>query len=161
MILLEFDNPSLLYISYRHRVLAGAGRALIEAIPHEVPDHESVPDSSRWHGSRACSCCFLFSHGQRAGLLLKVSLDTSPLVGNAAGPFALDFTLIGGDGGAGNMTVTITNFDLGAVQPPSTPTLIGGASGDLISGVTLTDGDFFNDFSAGVAPGPGLRSPSR
>jgi hypothetical protein len=90
----------------------------------------------------------------RASLILGVSLDTSPLVGNPAGPFALAFTLIGGSGvGDANNTVTISNFSFGGGGPSGTPDVVGGASGDLSLTVTLTDSAFFNDFVQEFTPG--------
>jgi hypothetical protein len=91
-----------------------------------------------------------------AGVVLMVSLETSPLVGSAAGPFALDFTLIQGNGDAGNTTVVVSDFHFDAAQPPSTPSLTGGAAGDLASGVTLTDSAFFSDFFQAFTPGAAL-----
>ena len=41
-----------------------------------------------------------------------VSIDTTPLAGNLAGPFALDLQLIDG-GGTANNTVILSTFDFG------------------------------------------------
>lgn len=75
-----------------------------------------------------------------------VTLDTTPLVGSASGPFSLDLQLIDGSFlGDGNNTVTISNFAGGT--PQGSPTLAGGASGSLGSSVTLTDTAFLNLFT--------------
>lgn len=88
-----------------------------------------------------------------------VSVDTSSLIGNSAGPFELGFLLIDASGtGDGNNTVTISNFAFGggspgAVDPSGT---IGGASGNLTSTITLTDNSFFNALSASFTSGSSL-----
>jgi hypothetical protein len=90
-----------------------------------------------------------------ANLIFNVSLNTSPLIGNAAGPFYIDFQLIDGSGtGDANNTVKITNFLFGggdAVGSPLPP--IGGASGDLSSFVSITDNSFLNEFTQQFNPG--------
>lgn len=84
-----------------------------------------------------------------------VSLDTSPLVGNVAGPFSLNFQFNDGSGtGDGNNTTILSNFQFGAGGSGlGIPILIGGASGDLATMVTLTDGSFFNSFTQQFVPG--------
>ncbi len=62
----------------------------------------------------------------RADAIYNVSLDTSSLIGNAAGPFSLDFQFNDGSGtNDGNNTVTLTNFAFGGgggeqAPPPRT-----------------------------------------
>lgn len=95
----------------------------------------------------------------RAQLSFTVDLNTSPLIGNAAGPFAIDFQLIDGSSlfpADANNTVTITNFAFGGGSAGAAPTLTGGAAGSLATGVTLTDSDFFNTFVQGFTPGSTL-----
>jgi hypothetical protein len=88
-----------------------------------------------------------------------VALNTSPLVGNASGPFALDFALIDGSGSlAVPNTVTASNFTFAGGGPTGSPMLTGGATGSLAGGVTLSDGaaflnEFFQTFTAGSAIG--------
>lgn len=81
----------------------------------------------------------------RADYLYRVQMDTSSLVGHAAGPFAIDFQLVDGDGVANN-TVTLGNFLFGGGGPLGGGAWSGGASGDLSGTVTLTDSAFFNAF---------------
>jgi hypothetical protein len=86
--------------------------------------------------------------------IYDVSIDTSALIGNAAGPFSLDFQFTDGSGtGDGNNTVTLGNFTFGAGSATGSPTTAGAVSGDLTSGVSLTDSDFFNEFTQTFTPG--------
>ncbi len=82
----------------------------------------------------------------------SVSLDTALLTSNYAGPFALDFELIGSN----RNTVTLTNFSFGTGggAGPAAAFLTGGAGGDLDSSVILNDGaNFFSDFNEQFTPG--------
>lgn len=93
--------------------------------------------------------------GRADTITYSVNLDTSPLIGNLAGPFSLNFQFIDGSGvGDGNNTVSLSAFQFGAGGGAAgAPTLEGGASGSLASGVTLTDSDFFNAFTQRFTPG--------
>ena len=85
-----------------------------------------------------------------------IRMDTAPLVGHAAGPFALNFQFTDGSGSApgdANNTVHLFNFNFGGGSGMGTAATTGGASGDLASGVTLTDTDLLNDFAQTFAPG--------
>src|SRR5213075_2492166 len=93
-----------------------------------------------------CTLTFMDAPDCQATLIFNVSLKTSPLIGNSAGPFYVDFQLNDGSGiGDGNNTVTINNFLfdggnlVGSPLPP-----IGGASGSLFSFVSITDNSFLN-----------------
>lgn len=88
---------------------------------------------------------------------VTVSLDTSALIGHPAGPFSLDFQLTDGSAtGDGNNTFTLTDFMFDTGSPSGSPSLTGGASGDLSTGVTLTDSSFLSEFSQGFDPGNSL-----
>jgi hypothetical protein len=94
----------------------------------------------------------------RAEYAFHFSLDTSALTAaplNANGPFSLLFQLTDGDGVANN-TINVTNILFGGGSPAGSPTLSGGASGSLSSGITLTDTDFFNALLEGFTPGSTL-----
>jgi hypothetical protein len=78
-------------------------------------------------------------------ITFHVAVDTSPLVANASGPFAIDFLLTDGGGGVAN-TATLFNFGFGGGAPLGPANLSGGASGNLSSTVTLNDSAFFNEF---------------
>jgi hypothetical protein len=93
-----------------------------------------------------------------AVLIFDVSMDTSPLINNPAGPFYIDFQLNDGSGiGDGNNTVTINNFLFPGGNPVGSPLPpIGGASGDLSSSVSITDKSFLNEFTQQFNPGSGL-----
>lgn len=82
-----------------------------------------------------------------------VSLDTSALVG--LGDFTLDFQLIDGDGSA-NTTVLLRDFTFGGGSSAGSPTLVGGASGSLATGLTLQDTAFFSRAAQGFTPGATL-----
>jgi hypothetical protein len=88
-----------------------------------------------------------------------VNVDTSSLVGSPAGPFQIGFVLIDASGlGDANNTVDIANFAFGggaagSVDPSAS---IGGESGDLLSGITLTDSSPLNSFASEFTPGSSL-----
>lgn len=84
----------------------------------------------------------------------SATFNTSSLIGNAAGPFSMNFQLNDGRGtGDANNTARISNFQFGtgggAVGSAST---VGGASGNLLTMVTLTDSSFLNSFTQQFAP---------
>jgi hypothetical protein len=84
--------------------------------------------------------------GNAATAIYHVDVNTSALVGNASGPFSLDFQLNDGSGtGDGNNTATLNNFTFGSGSASGGPTFFGGASGNLSTGVTLTDTSAFNE----------------
>jgi hypothetical protein len=83
---------------------------------------------------------------------MLVSLDTSGLIGNPAGPFYLDFQFNDGTGANDNL-VKITNINLGGGTVLGPAALFGGVSGDLLSGITLTDSDPFNEFFQSFSAG--------
>jgi hypothetical protein len=85
-----------------------------------------------------------------ASTITHVDVNTAPLVGSAAGPFSLDFQLLG----SFSNTATVSNFSFGGGSAVGAPTLAGGATGSLASGVTLTDSaSFFNEFFQEFTPG--------
>jgi len=94
----------------------------------------------------------------RGDIQFTVSLDTSDLIGNAAGPFSLDFQLNdGSQTGDGNNTATISNFVFAGATaggPSGSPTTAsGGVTGSLASTVSLTDTSDFNEFTQAFTPG--------
>jgi hypothetical protein len=93
------------------------------------------------------------THAQ-AQIMFHVSLDTSSLT-TLAGPFSLDYQLNDGSGtNDANNTAILSNFAFGTGGSTlGTPTLAGGATGDLNTSVTLTDSDFLNEFTQDFAPG--------
>jgi len=83
-----------------------------------------------------------------------VTIDTSPLATQTTppAPFSLEFQLTNG-GGVVNNTATLSGFNFGAGgSATGSPTTNGGASGDLLSTVILTDSSFFNEFIQGFIP---------
>lgn len=91
----------------------------------------------------------------QASLIFDVSLDTLQL--NTLHPstsFAVDFQLNDGSGvGDGNNAVFISNFLLGGGSASGTADLYGGASGDIVGGITINDTSFLNEVFEGFTPG--------
>lgn len=79
--------------------------------------------------------------GSPASVTYWVNLDTTPLIGHPAGPFAVAFQLADGSAtGNGNNAVVVSSFQFGPGGAPSqTPVVTGSAFGDLSSSVSLTD----------------------
>lgn len=97
---------------------------------------------------------FAAQTGSAASVEYYVDINTASLVGNASGPFSLDFQLNDGSGtGDGNNTATINNFAFGSGSAAGSANLSGGAAGNISSAVTLTDTSAFNElyqtFNAG------------
>lgn len=101
------------------------------------------------------SCVMLCAASSQAGTLsFHVDLNTAALTGNSNGPFSLDFQLNQGSGAATN-TVDLTDFVFTGGTPSGSPSLFGGATGDLGSSVSLTDAanasnEFFQGFTDGT-----------
>lgn len=94
----------------------------------------------------------------QAQLSYIVTLDTTSLQGHPAAPFYLDFQLNDGASlGNSSNHATLSDFDFsgGAAWGPATS--FGGVTGDLTSGLTLTDSDAFNEFFQAFTPGDSLR----
>lgn len=73
-----------------------------------------------------------------------VTLNTSSLAG---GTYYVDFQLNDGNGvGDGNNTASISNFKFGGGAATGDIGAFGGVTGDLFTGVGLTDTDPFNEF---------------
>jgi hypothetical protein len=87
----------------------------------------------------------------QAGIVYKMTLDTSPLIGHVAGPNTLEFQLTDGD--SASNSITVSSFDFGGGSAAGAPILVGGASGDLASQVDLQDTDFLNQFIQPFVPG--------
>lgn len=82
-----------------------------------------------------------------ANFNFHVDLNVSSLIGNASGPFSLDF-LLGKGNSVPNNTVTISNFLFTGGAPSGSATLFQGlGSGNMTSGITLTEdsADPFNE----------------
>jgi hypothetical protein len=85
-----------------------------------------------------------------------VTLDTSSLI--AGGTYYVDFQLNDGSAtGNGNNSAAITGFDFGGGSATGDIGLFGGVTGDLSSGVSLTDTDPFNEFYQSFTAGSFLR----
>jgi hypothetical protein len=111
----------------------------------------------RWFLGLALATLLLAPADARAGVIYQVSLNTAALEGNAAGPFSLDFQLVG----TGNNTATLSNFQFGGGAADTfgnglydTSYSTGGFSGNANSSVTLTDtANFYNEFTQQFTPG--------
>lgn len=89
-----------------------------------------------------------------ADAIYNVTLNTSSLVGDPAGPFYVYGAFTDGSGiGDANNTVTLSNFTFGGGSALGSPFVFGGASGSLETGVTITDSSFFSFFAEQFAPG--------
>jgi hypothetical protein len=93
--------------------------------------------------------------GGAALLTYHVDVNTAPLIGDAAGPFAFDFLLNDGSGTlAVPNTVTISDFSFGGGNSLGDPSLFGGATGSLTSSIQLTDDvKFTNELFQSFTPG--------
>jgi hypothetical protein len=91
-----------------------------------------------------------------AAVTRRFTLDTSGLVGHAAGPFKLNFQLVDADAARRN-SVTVRNVAFGqGGSAGAVERAAGGASGDLGLGVTLNDSALVNDFAQEFTPGDRL-----
>jgi hypothetical protein len=83
-----------------------------------------------------------------------IGLNTVPLIGHVAGPFAIEFQLNDGSGtGDGNNTAFVSNIALDGGAAVGSPTVTGGGSGNAATSITLTDSSFFNQFIQEFTPG--------
>jgi hypothetical protein len=86
-----------------------------------------------------------------------VTINTSPLIGHSAGPFALELQFNDGNGtGDANNTAVLSTLMFGGGSVSGTPSVFGGVTGDLGSSITMTDSSFFNQFIQGFSPGISL-----
>jgi len=102
---------------------------------------------------------FLVLFTQATARADNVNVDTSSLQASAAGPFQLAFVLIDASlSGDGNNTVVLSDFTFGGGSAGSTLTSGGGVTGNLISGITLTDTDLsgLNFLTSAFTPGSTL-----
>jgi hypothetical protein len=100
-----------------------------------------------------CACLLLPDAARAQSYGYHVTLDTSPLTSSDAGPFTLDFQLTSGIALDGARTqVMLHDFTFGGGAATGGPTLVGGASGSLSQGVTLSTSSFLNDFQQGFLP---------
>src|SRR5262249_4554991 len=98
------------------------------------------------------ACCTVCPHANAE--TVPVTLNTAQLVGDPAGPFSIIFVLTDGSGiGDTNNTVTIGNMSFGGGSALGTPILLGGASGSVQTGVTITDSSLVSMFIQQFAPG--------
>lgn len=84
----------------------------------------------------------------------QFSIKTTGLIGHPAGPFSIMLALTDGTGiSDGKSIVTVTSANFGSGRALGNPTLLGGASGDLASGVTITNSSFLSLFVEPFTPG--------
>ena len=104
-------------------------------------------------------CVGLLISTCQADVIYNVNLDTSGLVANSNGPFALSFQLTSGDTTSGVVNTALLSqfvFGNGGSQGLGSPfPNFGNSSGDLGSSVSLntSNGSFFNEFSQYFTPG--------
>jgi hypothetical protein len=91
-----------------------------------------------------------------APLQYVVEIDTSTFAVSPLTPFSLNIQL--NDGGTpGSNSAILSGWEFGGGSPSGTPDVFGGAFGDLSTGVTLQDSDFFNSFTQSFIAGSFLR----
>jgi hypothetical protein len=98
----------------------------------------------------------VFPCALRADTVFNISVNTSSLIGNPAGPYEAGFVLFDASGsGDGNNTVTLSAFTFGggsagAVDASMTE---GNPAGSLQTGITLTDTNFVTGLASAFTPG--------
>jgi len=97
-----------------------------------------------------------FNASTAQGIPFTVTIDTSPLIGQASGPFSLDLQFTDGSGlGDANNTVTLSGFNFNGGAWAGAATIQGGATA-ATGVITLTDRSFFNEVFQGFTPGASL-----
>lgn len=96
----------------------------------------------------------LFASAIHAAPIYSVTLDTSNL--SPAGTYFLGFQFGGGTVPGDNL-VSLTNFTFGGGSASGVPFLVGGASGSLDSGITITNSDDPNILAEQFTPGSTLQ----
>jgi hypothetical protein len=89
----------------------------------------------------------------------QVTLDTATLIGNASGPFTLDFQFIEGNGiGDSNNTITLSNFSFGGGSITTSASSTTGGVSVMSSpfSITLVDSSFYQDIEFAFMPGTTL-----
>jgi hypothetical protein len=87
----------------------------------------------------------------------NVALNTNPLIGNAAGPFSLEFQFTDGSGlSDGNNTATVSGLQVGSGALGGVTSTFGSTSGTLPGSLTLTDTSFFSQYIQSFTPGSTL-----
>jgi hypothetical protein len=104
-------------------------------------------------------CAYALLPQASEATVLLFTLNTSPLIArSSSGPFLVEFQLNDGRGiGDRNNKVVISSFAFGGGHASGSPTVTGGASGNLSGSVSLTDSAFFNDFVQSFVPGSDLQ----
>ena len=99
---------------------------------------------------------FLLLMTQQSAHADDITIDTTSLQGNASGPFELAFILLDASiSGDGNNTAVLSNFNFGGGSAGAVTNSGGGLTGDLLSGITLTDSNptGFNFIVSAFTPG--------
>ncbi len=106
----------------------------------------------------AIIACMALSPAALADAIYNVSIDTAPLIGNAAGPFSLDFQFTDGSGmNDSNNTVIVDNFNFGGGGVVGSAITTGSVTGGLTpSGFTMTDSFFLSELTQAFTPGTAL-----
>ena len=88
-----------------------------------------------------------------ATIVYHVSLNTTPLIGNVAGPFSIDLQLVGNQGTA----VTVSLITFGGGSQTGVGNCFFNCTGDLSTVVSMNAASgFFNEFYQTFAPGASL-----
>jgi hypothetical protein len=117
----------------------------------------NIPRNMHGIGFIALAWGLLIASPCDAQLSFDVIVDTSVLIDHPAGPFSLAFKLTDGSGfGDNNNHILLDNFAFGDGGVAGLPDIIGEASGDLSSSVTLDDSEFLSEFVQPFDPGDTL-----
>jgi len=115
---------------------------------------KSISYLKRTLGVLAAACTFLSAVTTNAALSL-VTIDTAPLLNlpaSAFAPFSLAFQF--NDGGLlGSNTATVSGFNFFGGSVVGSPTLFGGATGDIASSVGFNNSSSFQELFQQFTPG--------
>jgi hypothetical protein len=105
-----------------------------------------------------CAAAILMAVSAHAQIAYRFTVNTTPLIGDSAAPFYLDFQLTDGSGsGDGNNTAWLSNFNFHGGVPMGATAGAGTFTGNLSSSVSLSDRSFFNEFYQAFTPGSFLQ----
>jgi len=111
-----------------------------------------------WHAVGLCLLGLVCHTGYCAETsVLKISVDTTRMAGNSAGPFSIAIALTDGSGlAAGDTTVQVTDIGFSGGRALGGPVLFGGANGELGTAVTITNSSLLGLLVEPFSPGSEL-----
>jgi len=106
--------------------------------------------------ARAALGMLVLCASAHASALYRVTVNTSSLIGSSGAPFALDFQFNNGST-LGNNNVTVNNFQYNGGGAVGSPTLFGGAVGNISSSAFFNNSAPFQELFQTFTPGTSLR----